>query len=98
MSEQRGDGLSYSVGVHVGEAVVGYIGTERAINYTAIGDVVNLAKRLQEYAAPGQVLIERAAIQRLGDLADAHALGEMSVRGRRQPAYVYELRGLRPII
>jgi class 3 adenylate cyclase/DNA-binding response OmpR family regulator len=98
MSEQRGDGLAYSVGVHVGEAVVGYVGTERAINYTAVGDVVNLAKRLQEYAAPGQVLIERAAIDRLGDLADAQPLGEMSVRGRRQPAFVYELRGLRPIV
>src|SRR5690606_3461854 len=36
MSERRGDNLSYSVGVHVGEAVVGYIGTDRAMNYTAI--------------------------------------------------------------
>lgn len=86
--------LAYSVGVHVGEAVVGYIGTDRAVNYTAIGDVVNLAKRLQEYAAPGQILVEETVIQRLGNLVQARPLGELKVKGRKQPAYAYELNGL----
>ncbi|MBC8097956.1 MAG: response regulator, partial [Armatimonadetes bacterium] len=71
---QHGYSLTYSVGVHVGEAIVGYLGTERAMNFTAVGDTVNLAKRLQEYAAPGQVLVEEAVIRRLGGLAQARAL------------------------
>jgi class 3 adenylate cyclase/CheY-like chemotaxis protein len=98
MHERRGDGLSYSVGVNVGEAVVGYIGTERAMNYTAIGDTVNLAKRLQEYGSPGQVLVEEAVIKRLGNLAQYRPLGELKVKGRKQPAFAYELMGLRPIV
>ncbi|MDX1991072.1 MAG: adenylate/guanylate cyclase domain-containing protein [bacterium] len=89
-----GHRLSYSIGVHVGEAVVGYIGTDRAVNYTAIGDVVNLAKRLQEYAAPGQILVEEATIRRLGNMAQARPLGELKVKGRKQTAFAYELVGL----
>ncbi len=87
--------LAYSVGVHVGEAVVGYIGTQRAMNYTAIGDVVNLAKRLQESAAPGQILISEDAIKRLGQQVKARPLGEIKVKGRKQPAVAYELLDLR---
>lgn len=98
MNERRGDGLSYSVGVTVGEAVVGYIGTDRAMNYTAIGDTVNLAKRLQEYGSPDQVLVEEAVIKRLGNLVQSRPLGELKVKGRKQAAFAYELLGLNPIV
>jgi adenylate cyclase len=94
VSEMHGHKLSYSVGVNVGEAVVGYIGTDRAVNYTAIGDSINLTKRLQEYAAPGQILVEEAVIRRLGNLAQARPLGELKVKGRKKQAFVYELTGL----
>lgn len=95
LRSRRRDDLTYSIGVHVGDAVVGYIGTTRAMNYTAIGDVVNTAKRLQELAAPGQVWIEEAVMKRLGDLAEAQPLGEIKIRGRRRPAFAYNLIGLR---
>ncbi len=94
VSAIHGHKLSYSIGVNVGEAVVGYIGTDRAVNYTAIGDTVNLTKRLQEYAAPGQILVEETVIQRLGNLAQARPLGELKVKGRKKQAFVYELTGL----
>jgi class 3 adenylate cyclase/DNA-binding response OmpR family regulator len=90
----HGHDLSYSIGVNVGEAVVGYVGTERAMNYTAIGDGVNLAKRLQEYAQPGQILVSEAVIQRLGDLAQAKPLGEVKLKGRKKQTHAYELLGL----
>ncbi|MCB9457319.1 MAG: response regulator [Anaerolineaceae bacterium] len=93
---QRGDTLNYSIGVHVGEAVVGYIGTDRAMNYTAIGDVVNTAKRLQELAPPGQIWVEQAVVDNLGDLIHAKSLGEIKIRGRKQPARAYQLLGLAP--
>jgi class 3 adenylate cyclase/DNA-binding response OmpR family regulator len=94
VSSLYGHRLTYSVGVSVGEAVVGYIGTDRAVNYTAIGDTVNLAKRLQENAAPGQILVEETTIHRLGTLIQARPLGDVQVKGRQQPAFVYELQGL----
>lgn len=95
VNERFGYNLSYSIGVNVGEAVVGYIGTDRALNYTAIGDVVNLAKRLQEYAAPGQILVEEAVIQRLGSRAEARPMGEITVKGRKTKARVYDLTDLK---
>jgi class 3 adenylate cyclase/DNA-binding response OmpR family regulator len=94
VSNMHGYELSYSIGVNVGEAVAGYVGTARAMNYTAIGDAVNLAKRLQEYAAPGQILVEESVIKRLGNLTQARPLGELKVKGRKKRAFVYELQGL----
>lgn len=90
-----GHRLTYSIGVNVGEAVVGYIGTERALNYTAIGDTVNLAKRLQESSAPGQIIVEEAVIKRLGNQVKARPLGELRVKGRKTPAFAYELLDVR---
>ena len=87
--------LAYSVGVHVGEAVVGYIGTSYAVNYTAIGDTVNLAKRLQETAAPGQILVDEAVVKRLGTQIEAKPLGEVPVKGRSKPALAYQLLELK---
>jgi class 3 adenylate cyclase/FixJ family two-component response regulator len=95
INEIYGYKLAYSVGVHVGEAVVGYIGTSYAINYTAIGDTVNLAKRLQEMASPGQILIDESIVKRLGERIDAKPLGQISIKGRSQPAQAYELLELK---
>lgn len=94
VNTQYGHKLTYSIGLTVGEAVVGYIGTERAINYTAIGDTVNLAKRLQENASPNQILIDEQIVARLGERVKARPLGELRVKGRKTPAKVYELQGL----
>ncbi|MEO1643779.1 MAG: adenylate/guanylate cyclase domain-containing protein, partial [Chloroflexota bacterium] len=86
--------LAYSVGVHVGEAVVGYIGTAYAVNYTAIGDTVNLAKRLQESAVPNQILIDEAVVKRLGNKVKVKPMGELQVKGRSTPSRAYQLLDL----
>jgi class 3 adenylate cyclase len=59
---------------------------------------VNLAKRLQEYGSPGQVLVEESVIKRLGNLARTRPLGELAIKGRKQAAFVYELLGLNPML
>ncbi len=97
MRVRRGDELYYSIGVNVGEAIVGFVGTDRAMNYTAIGDVVNTAKRLQELAPPGKIWVESAVVERLADQIQAQPLGELKMRGRKQPAFAYELGGLKPV-
>lgn len=91
---QHGHNLTYSVGVNVGEAVVGYVGTSRALNYTAIGDTVNLTKRLQESASPGQILVEESVVQALKDKIRVRQVGELQVKGRQKPARAYELLDL----
>jgi class 3 adenylate cyclase/DNA-binding response OmpR family regulator len=92
LAAQRGEELTYSIGLHVGEAVVGYIGTDCAINYTAVGDTVNIAKRLQESAKPGQILIEEEAVNRFKDVElQTQAIGELKFKNREKGVQVYEL-------
>jgi class 3 adenylate cyclase/DNA-binding response OmpR family regulator len=95
LNARRGsEGLTFGIGVAMGEAVVGNVGTPRAMNYTAIGDPVNLAKRLQERAEPGEILVEEGVVNRLGDLVHSQKVGEFQVKGRMSPVVVYRLNGL----
>jgi adenylate cyclase len=87
--------LAYGIGINIGDAVVGNIGTEHQMNYTAIGSSVNLAKRLQEAAAPGQILLSHAAYQRVKQHVQAQLLSPIEVKGFSEPITVYELLGLR---
>jgi len=86
--------LQFGVGIDVGEALVGNIGMLRLMDYTAVGDCVNLAKRLQDMAGPGQILLSRRAYLRLGDAATTRALDPVRLKGRRAPEPIYELLGL----
>ncbi|MGQ9585964.1 MAG: adenylate/guanylate cyclase domain-containing protein [Anaerolineae bacterium] len=87
--------LQFGVGIDVGEALVGNIGMSRLMDYTAVGDCVNLAKRLQEMASPGQVLLSRRAYLRLGETALVRAFDPVQLKGRQAPEPIYELLGLR---
>jgi len=83
--------LYFGIGINVGEAVVGNIGTSMQMNYTAIGDCVNVAKRLQEIAEPGQILISARVYERIKGQAVARALPPLSIPGRTAREAVYEL-------
>ncbi|MFB0546839.1 MAG: adenylate/guanylate cyclase domain-containing protein, partial [Anaerolineae bacterium] len=87
--------LSFGVGINVGEAVVGNIGTATQMNYTAIGDPVNLAKRLQESAQGGQILLSQSAYEKVKDHVEAKALEAIQMEGRSACEQVYELIGLK---
>lgn len=87
--------LSYGIGINVGDAVVGNVGTAQRLDYTAIGPNVNVARRLQEAAAPGQVLLTDAAYQRVKKYVKAHRLPPIQVEGINEPIEAYELLGLR---
>ncbi len=89
------DHLNYGVGISVGDAVVGNIGTEQQMNYTAIGSSVNLASRLEGIAKPGQILLSEAAHRRLKDKVEARPLPPVHVQGFEEPITAYELLGLK---
>ena len=88
--------LRAGIGVNTGLGVVGTIGPERAMNYTVIGDAVNVAARLQATAQGGEVLVSQQTYEQVRDRVDAEALDALSVKGRVQPVMTYRLRGLRP--
>jgi class 3 adenylate cyclase len=65
LGEKRG--LSFGVGINVGQVVVGNIGTTARMDYTAIGDAVNLAKRLEENVGGGRILLSQSTYERVKD-------------------------------
>jgi adenylate cyclase len=89
------DRLSFGMGVNTGEAVVGNVGGEDQMEYTPIGDAVNLAKRLQESAKPGQILISQSTYEEVKDRVKVNTLQPIQVKGRTAFEQVYELVGIK---
>lgn len=87
--------LGFGVGLHYGEAVLGLIGTEKKLEYTAIGDSVNTAKRIQENSQKNQILISEEAYKRVKQYIYVDKLDALSVKGKSRPIKVYEVLGLR---
>jgi adenylate cyclase len=83
--------LLLGIGVCTGEAVVGNVGTEDRMEYTAIGDTVNLARRLQENTRPGQILISHLTWEMVKDQVQVNPLPAMRVKGRQTPIRAYEV-------
>ena len=87
--------LSFGVGINFGIGIIGFIGTEQKSDYTAVGDVVNYGKRLQENARGGQVLLSQAAYERVKDRVVANALEPIQVKGRSAMESVYEVLAIK---
>jgi len=87
--------LFFGAGIHYGEAVLGLIGTEKRLEYTAISDSVNTAKRIQENSARNQILISAEAYARVKKQIEVKPVTPMTVKGKAQPLEVYEVVGLK---
>ena len=87
--------MAFRIGITTGPAMIGNLGTNELFNYTAIGDAVNLAQRLQSAAKPDQILLLKDTYDNVSAHVDAAPLKPLIVKGREQPAEVYELKGLK---
>lgn len=91
----RNEGFSevqIGIGLHTGEATIGYIGSEKRSEYTAIGDTVNLAARLESNARPGQILISEATVAACNcDDYQFIVREPLTVKNRIQPVSLFEV-------
>jgi adenylate cyclase len=91
------NGLEYlpdvAIGISTGEMVSGNIGSAslKRLDYTVIGDAVNLGQRLQAAAQPGQILITEATYQRVKESFQCRLLKEITLKNKAQPVVVYEV-------
>ena len=94
-AKELGKELIYGIGINTGQAIVGNIGSEKRMDYTVIGDSVNLGARLCSKADGGQILISDSTFQLVKDKIHAKSLGEIQVKGKEQAIKVYEVLSLK---
>jgi adenylate cyclase len=82
--------IALGIGVHTGEVIVGNIGSDSVMDYTVVGDAVNIAQRLQEESWPGQILVSQATYEAAGR-PTGRTLGEKQLSGRAGRVAVYAL-------
>jgi len=86
-----GTELQMAIGINCGEALVGNLGSDKRMEYTAIGDVVNVAARLEGVAQPGQTLVTAEVAALAGGDFSFNSLGEHPLRGKRKPVQIFEV-------
>ena len=89
------DPFEVGIGVALGEVVAGTVGTEERMEYTVIGDSVNVAARLQGHAKAGSILLSRRTYEAVHDLVEARSRGPLKVKGKEEEVEVYEVLGFR---
>ena len=87
--------LGLGVGISTGEVIFGNVGSKHLMNYTIIGDTVNVAQRLEETAANGQILISDATYQVVKNQVQVANLPSLILRGKDKPLVPYVLKGLK---
>jgi len=95
ISEKYGVDVGFGVGVDCGDAIVGNLGPSFRKDYTAIGDVVNTAARLESNAKRSQALISSHTYELVKDRVIVEPIGAISLKGKAEPMEVYSVIGLK---
>ena len=92
----RGIEFSLRIGVNTGLVIVGRIGDDLSMEYTALGDTVNLASHLKSAAQPGTIQVAESTYRLSEGYFDFYDLGEVEVKGKEQPVHAYRVQGPGP--
>jgi len=87
--EEYGVDLQFGIGINTGDAVVGNMGSDFRMDYTAIGDTINTAARIEANAEKGQIIISEATYKQVKDYVEVSELGEMYFKNKTVGVKVY---------
>jgi PAS domain S-box-containing protein len=87
--------LSFGIGIHSGEAVLGLVGNEKRLEYTAIGDSINTTKRIQENSKAGQILISSQVYEKVKNDVNVKLNDVIIAKGKKHPIEVFEVLSLK---
>jgi class 3 adenylate cyclase/tetratricopeptide (TPR) repeat protein len=97
MRQRYGAECHFRVGLNTGLVVVGTVTDDLQMDFTAIGDTVNLAARMEQVADPGSVFISENTHRIVGDFFECEALGGLAVKGKSQPVQAWRVLRERPL-
>jgi class 3 adenylate cyclase/tetratricopeptide (TPR) repeat protein len=89
----QGSTVQIRIGLNAGEVVVRTIGNDLSMDYSAVGQTVHLAARMEQLATPGSILLPAATLHLVEGLVQVNALGAVAVKGLTEPVEVFELVG-----
>ncbi|MBI5206578.1 MAG: adenylate/guanylate cyclase domain-containing protein, partial [Candidatus Firestonebacteria bacterium] len=84
------------VGINTGEVVAGNMGSPKRMEYTCIGDNVNLSSRLSGKSLGGQILITESTYKEVEKYIEVNKLEPIMVKGKSHPIVIYEVKGIKP--
>lgn len=89
--KRYGKPVTFGIGINCGDAIVGNIGSRNRLDYTAIGDTVNTASRLEASAKAGQILISQSVLDAIRDRIDTTYIGALSLKGKTKTVETYQV-------
>lgn len=92
--EKYGKEVEFGIGVNCGDAVIGNIGSQNRMEFTAIGDTVNTTSRLEGAAGAGQILISSEVVKRLAGRIDISFAGDYKLKGKKKRVMAYQVDGI----
>jgi len=98
LERERGiRGFSVRVGINTGPVVVGEVGADLRVAYTAVGDTINMAARMEQAAEPGTVLVTAQTYRRVALVFEARDMGYTEVKGHEEPMGTYRILAPKPV-